>query len=82
MVGTERDQLQPAIVSIPIALAGAVGASLGLIVTAPYSALGAFEELLIGGSAGVVFAAGALMAGRHPLRGEVAMLLMRFRHAD
>ncbi len=77
-----RDQLQPAIVSIPIALAGAVGASLGLIVTAPYSALGAFEELLIGGSAGVVFAAGALMAGRHPLRGEVAMLLMRFRHAD
>ncbi|MCK9686349.1 oligosaccharide flippase family protein [Scleromatobacter humisilvae] len=76
-----RDQLKPAIVSIPIALAGAVGASLGLMVAAPYSALGAFEELLIGGSAGVVFAAGSLMAGKHPLRGEVAMLLMRFRHA-
>ncbi len=76
-----RDQLVPALSSFPIALAGAAGATLGLMVPTPYTTLGAFEQLLVGGSAGVVFAAGALMAGRHPLRGEIALLLMRFRHA-
>lgn len=76
-----RDQLAPAFASLPIALAGAAGASLGLMIPTPYSTLGAFEQVLVGGSAGVVFAAGALMAGRHPLRGEIALLLMRFRHA-
>lgn len=77
-----RDQLIPAFVSLPIAFAGAAGASLGLLISVPYSALGAFEELLVGGSAGVAFAAGALIVGSHPLRGEVAQLLLRFRHAS
>ncbi len=76
-----RHQLAPAFASFPIALAGAAGASVGLMISTPYSTLGAFEQLLVGGSVGVVFAAGALMAGKHPLRGEIALLLMRFRHA-
>jgi len=76
-----RDQLAPAFASVPLALAGAAGACVGLMIASPYSALGAFEQLLVGGSAGVVFAAGALMAGKHPLRGEIALLLVRFRHA-
>jgi O-antigen/teichoic acid export membrane protein len=77
-----RDQLAPALKSLPVTLAGAAGASLGLLVSAPYSTLGAFERLLVGGSAGVVFAAAALMAGHHPLRGEIALLLTRLRHAS
>jgi O-antigen/teichoic acid export membrane protein len=77
-----REQLWPAIASIPITLAGAAGASLGLLITAPDSTLGAFERLLAGGSGGVLLASLALMAGSHPLRGEVALLLIRYRHAS
>jgi peptidoglycan biosynthesis protein MviN/MurJ (putative lipid II flippase) len=77
-----REQLWPAIASIPVTLAGAAGASLGLLITAPDSTLGAFERLLAGGSGGVLLASLALMAGSHPLRGEVALLLIRYRHAS
>jgi len=77
-----RDQLAPAFASLPLALAGAAGAALGLAIAAPYSTIGAFERLLVGGSAGVLVAGTALIAGRHPLRAEIAMLLMRFRHAS
>jgi hypothetical protein len=75
-----RDQLWPAMTSLSVTLASAAGAAIGLLVPAPYSALGAFERLLVGGAAGVVFAAGALMAGAHPLRAEIAQLLGRLRH--
>jgi O-antigen/teichoic acid export membrane protein len=74
-----RDQLWPAMTSLSVTLASAAGAAIGLLVPAPYSALGAFERLLVGGAAGVVFAAGALMAGAHPLREEIAQLLGRLR---
>jgi len=77
-----RFQLAPAIASLPITLASAAGASIGLLISAQHTAFGAFEQLLVGGSAGVVFAAGALMAGSHPLREEISTLLMRFRHAS
>jgi O-antigen/teichoic acid export membrane protein len=77
-----RDQLWPAMASVPVTLAAALGASVGLLISAPYSAIGALERLLVGGSVGVVFAAGALMAGAHPLRAEIAQLLVRIRHAS
>jgi hypothetical protein len=67
---------------VPVTLASALGASVGLLISAPYSAIGALERLLVGGSVGVVFAAGALMAGAHPLRAEIAQLLVRIRHAS
>ena len=76
-----RLQFVPAIASLPITLASAAGASIGLLISAPYSAFGALERLLVGGSAGVLFAVGALMAGSHPLREEIASLLLRLRHA-
>lgn len=75
------DQLQPTLASIPVLLASAAGASLGLLIPAPYSSVGAFEQLAIGGAAGIVFVGGALMVRRHPLRDEIALLLMRLRQA-
>ena len=77
-----RDQFVPAIASIPVALAGAAGASLGVLITSSSSTLGAFERLLVGGTIGTVFAAGVLMSGSHPLRAEITLLLMRFRQVS
>lgn len=76
---TLRQQLLPAVASMPVVLACSAGAAVTLLAGAPSSVSHAMLLLAIGGSLGGALGLLGLFLGDHPLKAELLTLLARVR---